>query len=339
MTVEGGYRKYNEISFLRGFSITTVILMHLVQVFVANADIPLWLRTASSLGGTGGHVFVFCSGFGLYLSYLKKPLQIGAFLKKRFLKIYVPYIMFVFIEFCLPHAASRGQLLRQLLSHIFLYKMFFDKYTISFGLQFWFISTIFQFYLLFIPLCRFRERFSCRALMLLGVGLSVLWWTLMEITGLGESRVWGSFCLQYLWEFTLGMAAAEYAYHHQEIRIPLKGIWLCAVVGLPMQAMLAKLGGWFAAFNDVPALFGYGCSVLLLWNYGKRLLRPVFLWVDGISYEWFLVHTSVFARFYGNMRRYMTNEVLLAVSAFALSLAVAVLYAKLVRLILKKLRV
>ena len=73
MIIKGGYRKYEEISFLRGFAITTVILMHLLQVFVANGNIPHWLRVASSLGGTGGHIFVFCSGFGLYLSYLKKP--------------------------------------------------------------------------------------------------------------------------------------------------------------------------------------------------------------------------------------------------------------------------
>ena len=147
MIIKGGYRKYEEISFLRGFAITTVILMHLLQVFVANGNIPHWLRVASSLGGTGGHIFVFCSGFGLYLSYLKKPTGFQTFVKNRFLKIYIPYILFVLIEFFLPHTADRGVLLRQLLSHVFLYKMFFEKYTISFGLQFWFISTVFQLYL------------------------------------------------------------------------------------------------------------------------------------------------------------------------------------------------
>ena len=40
MTVVGGYRKYEEISFLRGVAITTVILMHLIQVFVAEGNIP-----------------------------------------------------------------------------------------------------------------------------------------------------------------------------------------------------------------------------------------------------------------------------------------------------------
>ena len=124
MTIVGGYRKYKEISFLRGFSITTVVLMHLLQVFVAYGEIPHLLRLAASLGGTGGHVFVFCSGFGLYLSYLRTPIGVGIFFKKRFLKIYIPYILFIIIEFFLPHTADQSILIKQLLSHIFLYKMF-----------------------------------------------------------------------------------------------------------------------------------------------------------------------------------------------------------------------
>ena len=335
MTIVGGFRKYKEISFLRGVAITTVILMHLVQVFAANGNIPQWMRFASSLGGTGGHIFVFCSGFGLYLSYLKNPTEFRAFIKSRFIKVYVPYALFIIIEFCLPHTADRGGLLRQLLSHLFLYKMFFEKYMISFGLQFWFISTIFQLYLLFYPLCVFRKKSSLKALVIMGLVLSIGWWVLMVITGLGEKRIWGSFCLQYLWEFTLGMGAAEYLYNSRKIYIPVQVLWIVAASGLTLQALMALHGGWAAAFNDIPALFGYGSGVLLLWNYGKRMARPLFLWLDGISYEWFLVHTSVFARLYGNVRPYLQHEIFLAVLALLLSIAVAWLYAEMIKRVLK----
>ena len=100
LNIQGGYRKYKEISFLRGFAITTVVLMHVIQVYWHEGQIPDWLRAASSLGGTGGHVFIFCSGLGLYLSYLHRPMKFGEFMKKRFLKIYVPYL--IFAESCLP---------------------------------------------------------------------------------------------------------------------------------------------------------------------------------------------------------------------------------------------
>ena len=310
--------------------------MHLIQVFVAQGEIPLWLRLAASLGGTGGHVFVFCSGFGLFLSWLHRPMRFGEFLKKRFFKIYLPYIFVVFVEFCLPHSADRATLTRQLLSHVFLYKMFFEKYIISFGMQFWFISTILQLYLLFLPLCHFRRRFSMRATVILGVGLSVIWWIAMEVTGLGVKRIWGSFCLQYLWEFVLGMAAAEALFTRRELKIPLPVLWATAVIGLVLQALTAVRGGWAAAFNDVPALFGYGSAALLLWHYGKRILRPVFLWVDGISYEWFLVHTSVMARFYGTVGTRIGSEFVKAVCAAALSLLVAWLYARLIRFVRRR---
>ena len=53
---------------------------------------------ASAIGGTGVHVFFFCSGFGLYLSYLRKPIGFVDFMQKRMLKIYVPYIIVIFIS-------------------------------------------------------------------------------------------------------------------------------------------------------------------------------------------------------------------------------------------------
>ena len=336
MTIEGGYRKYKEVSFLRGFAITTVIFMHLIQVFVAQGDIPQWLRFAASLGGTGGHVFVFCSGFGLYLSYLHRPVRAGEFLARRFLKIYIPYIIVVIITFLLPHGGDEAERIRKLLSHVFLYKMFYERYVISFGMQFWFISTILQLYLLFPLLCRLREKTSRRALVLTGLLLSAAWWILMKATGLREYRIWGSFCFQYLWEFTLGMAAAEYMMDRESVRIPLWGLFLTAAAGLGLQAVTALQGGWAAAFNDIPALFGYGSAALLLYHFGRRILRPLFLRIDTISYEWFLVHTEVMARFYGSFGDRISSEVLKAVLATGCSLAVAWVYAKLIRWLLNR---
>ena len=196
LTIQGGYRKYKEVSFLRGFAITTVVLMHVIQVYWHEGQIPDWLRAASAMGGTGGHVFIFCSGLGLYLSYLHRPMGFGEFIRKRFLKIYIPYLIFLVIHFFLPHwGVDDKTQLEYLLSHVFLYKMFFEKYILSFGLQFWFISTIIQLYLLFLPLCRLREKTSMRTVLLTGCAVSVAWWVTMHATGLENLRVWGQFLL------------------------------------------------------------------------------------------------------------------------------------------------
>ena len=183
------------------------------------------------------------------------------------------------------------------------------------------------------------KKVFCTALILTGLIISAVWWILMQATGLGSYRIWGSFCFQYLWEFTLGMAAAEYMLNTDSLRIPLPALLAAAVIGLGLQAMTAMHGGWAAAFNDVPALIGYGSAALLLYHFGRRVIRPVFLWIDTISYEWFLVHTEVMARFYGHLGDRIPNEVLKAVLATACSLAVAWVYAQLIRRLMKRLKV
>lgn len=60
-------RRMDIVDYLKGFSIFTIALMHLIQMM---PNIPSILRKLSSIGGTGVHVFFLCSGFGLYLSYL-----------------------------------------------------------------------------------------------------------------------------------------------------------------------------------------------------------------------------------------------------------------------------
>ena len=62
-------KKLEVINFLRGFAIFTIVLMHCVQGYLDGV-----MHKAVSLGGAGVHVFILCSGFGLYLSYMNKPL-------------------------------------------------------------------------------------------------------------------------------------------------------------------------------------------------------------------------------------------------------------------------
>lgn len=78
------------IDYLRGISIFTIVLMHLCQSYTSGA-----LSKALAFGGAGVHVFILCSGLGLYLSYLRKPLGYKDFLQKRFAKVYSPYAVAV----------------------------------------------------------------------------------------------------------------------------------------------------------------------------------------------------------------------------------------------------
>lgn len=83
-------KKLEVINFLRGFAIFTIVLMHGVQGYLDGV-----MHKVVSLGGAGVHVFILCSGFGLYLSYMNKPLGYTDFLRKRFGKVYFPYIIVI----------------------------------------------------------------------------------------------------------------------------------------------------------------------------------------------------------------------------------------------------
>ena len=193
--------KLKIVDFLRGFSIFTIVLMHLVQSY----DIPSWLMKATSFGGAGVHVFILCSGFGLYLSYLHKPLGYKDFIKKRFSRIYFP--MAVVCLLTAVWMAYQGKdVLMPLLSNLLLFKMFVPELESSMGGQMWFISTIIQFYVAW-PLI--VKLMNVKRGLLYALLISLMWSTLVGLLGFGEERVWNSFFLQYLWEFCLGMKLAE----------------------------------------------------------------------------------------------------------------------------------
>lgn len=252
------------VDFLRGFAIFTVVLMHLIQLFLPG--IPTWLWRLSALGGTGAHVFIFCSGFGLCFSRLQRPLSPTAFLRRRFCRIYLPYAAVVLLSAAVPLIDAGGNRLMALMSHLFLFKMFVPAYMESFGVHFWFISAILGLYLLFLPLFAGVKRFGRRTMLAVCFGVSLAWWIFLALTGLWHERIWNSFCLQFLWEFVLGMALADFLYAEGKLKLSLPALSAAAVAGLSLQATLALSENVvLRVFNDLPALFGYGSAALLFY--------------------------------------------------------------------------
>lgn len=135
-------KKLDVVNFLRGYSISTIVIMHLVGMLGISG---IWEK-AAAFGGAGVHVFILCSGFGLYLSYLRKPLGYIAFLKKRFTRIYMPMAVL-----CVATAVWMACMGREwfipLWGNLLLFKMFVPELESSMGGQMWFVSTIIQFYL------------------------------------------------------------------------------------------------------------------------------------------------------------------------------------------------
>lgn len=278
------------VDYLKGFSIFTIALMHLM---LQMSSIPSPIMTLSAIGGTGVHVFFLCSGIGLYTSYLRHKMGYTEFLKKRFLKIYTPYVIVILVSVLLPWMYSGNDRGIAFLSHVFLFKMFVPQYEESFGTQFWFVSTIIQLYLLFIPMCLLKSKLKNNKLFVgLFAGISVLWWIFCYLANIGDVRIWGSFCLQYIWEFALGFVLAECFYHGRSWRIKNDWLLLLAVAGIGLQACFAMLSDVLKLFNDVPALIGYTSLALLFSNI--PLIKKLCIQLSAFSYEYFLIHVLIF---------------------------------------------
>ena len=305
-------KKYNIVDFLRGWSIFTIALMHLVMSSVSGI-----LLKASAFGGAGVHVFILCSGFGLYLSYLRKPLRYADFLKRRFGKVWIPYAIAVLL-WGAWFAFTKGFFpTREVVSHLLLYKMFSSDLDVSLCYPYWFISTIIQFYL-FWPLIVKLFRLNGGGYFMLFISLT--WSTVVGLLGLEDERPWGSFFLQYLWEFGLGMWIAERSFEDESAKMMnitnYKWWWLitASACGMAASAFMAWNGGILKLYNDIPSLIGYLSVALIIYKVGLTMFNRFFEWANSYSYEFYLVHKLVYVIMAYMLKTHLPVMVLLTIS-------------------------
>ena len=288
-------KKFSLIDFLRGWSIFTIVLMHLVEGVAVGV-----FSKAASFGGAGVHVFILCSGFGLYFSYLRKPLGYIDFLKRRFGRVWTPYALIILLWGVWVLAKTGILPIREIASHLLLYKMFSLELDTSLCYPYWFISTIIQFYLAWPLIVRLVR---CRGGYFYSFGISIAWSTLVGAIGYEEMRPWGSFFLQYLWEFCLGMWIAERCIRvdgkaNQLMDIAFYKWWFLfigAIGGMGLSAVMAWNGGVLKLYNDIPSLIGYLFVALLIFKLNVGFINRFFEWANGFSYELYLVHILVFS--------------------------------------------
>ena len=95
------------------------------------------------IGSIGVEVFLFLSGMGLYFSYTKRK-DIGAFFRKRFVRILIPYAMYgTVIWFISDIIVKERELTR------YFYDLSLFSFWISGEKRLWFISAIVVFYVFF----------------------------------------------------------------------------------------------------------------------------------------------------------------------------------------------
>ena len=280
------------LNYLKGVSIVAIILYHLIYNFL---NVPNLIKMGSSFGGAGVHIFFFCSGFGLYLSYLKKGFNIKTYTCKRLKRLYIPYIIIIFISFLVPFMFEGQNRIVALCSHIFLFKMFIPEYEDSFGIQMWYISTIIQFYFIYTILLKIVNKIKIKKLFILSVLISIIWAIFISFSGLYTERIWSSFFLQYLWEFVLGMLIAEASYKNNKfLKKDINFVWyiIMFIISFGVFALMSIKGGILKNFKDVFSALSFMTLCIIL--YKLKFFNKLFNYFGKISYELYLVHYLVY---------------------------------------------
>lgn len=244
------------IDFAKGVAIFSIIAFHFMMPFAEG-----WLAKAIVAGGAGVHLFFLLSGFGLGFSVNRFSFTV--FFRKRFTALLVPYYLAILLITAVNLIIEPDQAIDiyALAGHIFLFKMFDEAIINSFGLQFWFISTIIQLYLLFPILLLLQKRFGNHVFFTLALCASIAYWILVYAFELENLRIFNSSAFQFLWEFALGMLLAE-RYRHEGYRFweqPSGRLLACGISGMALMAGMAIFGGASGkVFNDIPAALGFG---------------------------------------------------------------------------------
>ena len=276
------------IDFAKGFSIFTIVVYH----YLLAMDLHGPVGQAVRIGGSGVHLFMFASGFGLGLG---KPQGFGQFMSRRFKKVLIPYyivVTFIFLINLFLGLYDAG--FEAYLSHLFLYKMFVDEYDSSFGYHFWFISAIIQFYLVFPLIDRLVRRLSPRRAVMIGLAVSLSYNCFVYLVGKGDERIWNSFFLQFFWEFVLGMVIARTGLLPTILATAWSVVLGSCLVGFAGMWLLAFLGGDVGrSFNDYFSFVGYTSACILVYKIGSSGIRPLtqaFITIGSFSYSLYLIH-------------------------------------------------
>lgn len=284
------------IDFAKGWAILSIVIFHYCQPYVYG----IWSK-AIMIGGTGVHLFILLSGFGLGLSSQK--MKMYPFYKKRFTKILIPYYLIIVIIYIVNsiYGFYGKNTLYALGGHFFLYKMFDEKIITSFGYHFWFISTIVQFYIVFPLIISLKKRINDSLLfIIISICISLSWSIIIAILNIDNQRIFNSFFLQYLWEFNLGIFFAD-LYIDKKLKFWEQNnniLTFLSIIGIVTMGFMVMKGGKLGrTFNDIPALIGYSSLAILMYKISLnkfKLIKNFFVYASKISYELYLIHMLIF---------------------------------------------
>lgn len=162
------------------------------------------------LGHYGVNLFVFMSGYGLFISYRDKAIVWKNFIRRHLIKLYPAFIVVVLLYLAL-YQISMGPIPARVIGFAVLDLLFVQNFVPGGALQlvgpWWFFSLIVQFYATFPLLMKAFHRFGIRAIVITG---TAAWIASIFLGPIAEAYQLNVFftIIGWLPIFSLGMAFA-----------------------------------------------------------------------------------------------------------------------------------
>lgn len=327
------FERVEVIEFFRGLSIIGVVMYHLISLYMTS--LPSMVKFAANVGSSGVLIFFFCSGFVTHYSQQRKPLVFIDFLKKKMNKIYLPYIVFIFISACIPTMIIpvEGNRIIAVLSHVFQFRIFSNLYFDCFGGHYWYMGTLFQFFLLFFLLEEIMKKMGEVRYLVFCCIISIGYVICLVIFKCENSMILSRLCFKYIVEYGLGMVVASAFLNRKlsEYKIKQYELFLCGIIGVVLLGISSK-NAIGRLLNDIPAFIGVVCLFFWLYRLNYTRINRLILWFGNISFEWYLTHMLIFSCIFTLSDGTFKADFICAIIALAASVLSALIFKKLIQI-------
>lgn len=218
---------YKEIPVIRAIAAIMIVIVHLTANSYHKGNIFTndWLGYLNQISRLGTPIFAIISAFLLTASVLNRGFDLKYFIKSRFSKIFIPYL--IWTTFYLLY---RYFYLHNLDENISVYS-YFLKGDAQYHL--YFILTVIQFYIFFPLLHRVKKGVPLVGALCLSAILN-LWWInkenyILQNKPLEELLNNQSFLLNWIFYFMLGIAYAKYYNEFQSFIIKYKQVLIVCI--------------------------------------------------------------------------------------------------------------
>lgn len=281
-------------------------------------------------GSWGVAVFLFLSGYGLHESYMKNGLE--KFWSKRFLTVYVPYIVIVIIEMVIDICFLK----RVYSIQTIVYAIFGNGQAVDGTL--WYIFYLILFYLAFWIIYRIVKKDSYLAILILttfGFTIAILW-----VVGIYHTPVWSGI---YFWLFPAGCLISKLSSEsiiYGRLCTKLHELrWLHLVFSILWIVILIISTYISGIIGTIASAYWFAIGVVLfaILYPKKSINNKLLISFGGLSYYVYLVE-GVFLTKYDFSFRLVENRVISLVIYFVVCVVSAILLKTIISHLLNKLR-